>query len=275
VLVDLGLMIALGLAVVFITRVIVRGIELYAASGAMTAKAKGQFLGYATSLPELVGTVGTAGNGLLSASLWNVASSNIINLTLFVMAASFYRRVPALFKRKFLDEIAFALVAFGVPLVLCQWDGLARSPLTAVALFGFFLAYLFIDHRPNPDPPPSMTAGRNRGDATIRVKGIALTVVGVLGIVLAGNYLGDQAEIVVRGFGVSEWAVGWILGFITSMPEMTAFFAVFASAREGDRPPTDDTDCQENLDSLAASNMSNLGFVFPIGIAVYLFFGRG
>jgi Ca2+/Na+ antiporter len=274
VLVDLGLMIALGVAVVLITRVVVRGIELVAASGAMSAKAKGQFLGYATSLPELVGTVGTAGNGLLAAGLWNVASSNVINWVLFLAAAAYYRRVSALFRRKFIDELVFALIAFGVPLTICQHDAAARSPFTAVALLGFFALYLVVDRRLNPNPPPSMTAGRNHGDAKVRARGIGLIVIGVLGIILAGHYLGVEAEIVVRGLGVPEWAVGWILGFITSLPEMTAFFAVFASARESGGDAADDTDCQENLDSLAASNMSNLGLIYPVGIAVFLLFGQ-
>lgn len=273
-LVDLGLMIALGVAVVLITRVVVRGIELVAASGAMSAKAKGQFLGFATSLPELVATVGTAANGLLGAGLWNVASSNIINLGLFLAAAITYRRVPALFRKKFIDELVFALVAFAIPLLIFNRGAMAQSPYTALGLFGLFILYLVVDKHLNPNPPPSMTAGRNHGDLKVRAKGYALIAVGVFGIVLAGNYLGAEAEIVVRGVGVPEWGVGWILGLITSLPEMTAFFAVFASARECRAEPADDTDCQENLDSLAASNMSNLGFIYPIGIAVFLLFGQ-
>ena len=35
-------------------------------------------------------------------------------------------------------------------------------------------------------------------------------------------------------------------------------------------PPRDDTDCQENLDSLAASNMANLGFIYPVGVVVFV-----
>jgi Ca2+/Na+ antiporter len=98
---------------------------------------------------------------------------------------------------------------------------------------------------------------------------VFLIAAGVLGIVILGRFLGAVAERVVVLAGVPEWAVGWILGFITSLPEMTAFFAVFASAHELGRPD-DDTDCQENLDSLAASNMSNLGLIYPIGVAVFL-----
>jgi len=78
----------------------------------------------------------------------------------------------------------------------------------------------------------------------------------------------------VSDLKVPQWAVGWILGLITSLPEMTAFFAVFASARHELQHPDDDTDCQENLDSLCASNMSNLALIYPIGIAVFLLFGQ-
>ncbi|MEQ9325131.1 MAG: hypothetical protein RIF41_38550, partial [Polyangiaceae bacterium] len=85
--VSLVLLVGLAIAVVALTRLVVRGIELYAAAGGMSSKAKGQFLGYATSLPEMVGTIGTAGNGLLAAGLWNIDASNIINWVLFVAAA--------------------------------------------------------------------------------------------------------------------------------------------------------------------------------------------
>ncbi len=268
--VSLVLLIGLGAAVVVLTRVVVRGIELYAAAGGMSSKAKGQFLGYATSLPELVGTVGTAGNGLLGAGLWNVASSNVINLVLFSAAAVHYGRVRALYNRKFADEMGFALAAFGVPLVLSRSAEAARSPITAGLLLASFVAYLILDKHLNQSPPMSVAASRNKAQHG-RGRGVALCAVGVLGIVLAGHYLGQEAEVVVNGLGVPEWAVGWILGFITSLPEMTAFFAVFASARTDDgAAPTDDTDCQENLDSLAASNMANLGVIYPVGVVVFL-----
>ena len=71
---DVALLIALAGIVVLLTKVLVRGIEMLAKSGGMSAKTKGQFLGYATSTPELVATVGTAGRGLLGAGLWNIAA---------------------------------------------------------------------------------------------------------------------------------------------------------------------------------------------------------
>jgi Ca2+/Na+ antiporter len=268
---NLLLLLLLALAVVALTRLMVRGIEIFASAGLLSSKTKGQFLGYATSTPELVGTVGTAANGLLAAGLWNVASSNIINVTLFMAASLWYARARALFKRKFADEMIFALVALAIPLVLSAREGLARSPWSALLLLGGFALYLLADKRFNPAPPPSFTLGRSSQVRQSRARAWTYTLIGIAGIVLAGRFLGDVAESVVVDAGVPQWAVGWMLGFITSLPEMTAFFAVFASARQGG-VAGDDTDCQENLDSLAASNVANLCLIYPIGVGAFLMF---
>ena len=62
---------------------------------------------------------------------------------------------------------------------------------------------------------------------------------------------------------------GWILGFVTSIPEMVTFFAVYAtSKREGKLQDLNDT--QEALDNLTSSNMSNVGIIYPIGLLAFL-----
>ncbi len=263
-------LISLGLCVVLLTRLLVQGLELWAEAGGMSSKTKGQFLGYATSVPEMVGTVSTAGYGLLGAGLWNIASSNIINVCLFLLASSVYGRMGLVTKRKFVDEIAFALVALVIPLVLSRLPQVARSPLTAIALFGGFCSYVYLDRRLNPNPPMSVAGGRHsQYPAKVKIRGTIFIVLGLAGIIATGHFLGREASIVVREAGVPEWGVGWILGAITSLPEMTGFFSLFAIAKR-DSEPDDDRDCQEALDSLAASNMSNLGLIYPLGIAAFI-----
>ena len=264
--VDFVYLVLLGFAVVLITRyVLIRGIEQTSDAWRVPRKIQGQVLGYATSAPELVGTVATAAKGLLGAGLWNVAASNIINLGLFVAASLYYGRTRALFQRKFSDEIGFAIGAIGFPLVLAVREDWARTPWTALALFGFFLSYLAADRYLNPKTGSETDEAQPKGEGGYR--GIALIVLGLVGIAVTGHFLGIVAENIVTRIGVPEWAVGWILGVLTSLPELTSFFAVFAAARAQDG----DDDCQQNLDNLAASNMSNVGLVYPIGIMVFLF----
>ncbi len=269
----IALFIGLGLCVVLVTRyVLCAGIERLADHLGLSPKAKGQILGYSTSVPELAGTVSTAATGLLEAGLWNVASSNIINLVLFLAANIFYRQYRELPKTKFLDEIGFSLGAIAILLVLSVGGRAGRSPWTALALFGYFAAYIVVDWKVNR---PTSAEAENRNKSAKEYSGlhlaraIALILAGVAGIVVLGRYLGVTARLVVSELGLSQAVVGWILGVATSLPEMTSFFAIYAFAKATGHLD-EDVDTQEALDNLTASNMSNLGLIYPLGIIVYL-----
>ena len=144
-------LILLGIGVVLITRLLlIRGIQLTSDAWEMPRKVQGQVLGYATSMPELVGTVSTAAKGLLGAGLWNVAASNIINLILFVSAVLYFGRSRSLAKRKFIDEMGFALGAILLPIILVTREQWAKSGWAALLLFGYFVIYLILDKKLNP-----------------------------------------------------------------------------------------------------------------------------
>ena len=261
--VDFFHLILLGVGVVLVTRhALIRGIELTADAWGWPRKVRGQILGYATSAPELVGTVGTAAKGLLGAGLWNVAASNIINLFLFIVASVTYGRTKVLVRRKYIDEFGFAVGAILLPLLLATRETWARSLWSGLFLFLFFIVYLVVDRLVNQEPEGKETsvAGPSRGPF-----GAMLVVLGLLGVIGLGHFLGITAARIVTQLEVPEAAVGWILGVITSLPELTSFFAVFAANRD----QLDDSDCQQNLDNLAASNMSNIGLIYPLGILIY------
>ena len=170
-------------------------------------------------------------------------------------------------RRKFVDEIGFALGAILLPVLLVSKGDWAQSPWTAVGLFAYFLLYLVLDPLLNADPNGEADDAHPKDWRKVGV-GLGLFIVGILGIVYTGNALGGVAERVVNALGIPEMAIGWILGLITSLPELTTFFAVFSVGKREDG----DTDVQQNLDNLAASNMSNVGLIYPIGIAVFLIF---
>ncbi|MFP4521119.1 MAG: hypothetical protein ACLFQK_03150 [Fibrobacterota bacterium] len=96
-------------------------------------------------------------------------------------------------------------------------------------------------------------------------------LLGIILVLIAGKFLRDSAHNLVIELNMPTWIIGWILGFVTSTPEMASFFEVFRlKKKQGSIKLPDDT--QQALDALVASNMSNLGIILPLGMLVYLFF---
>lgn len=228
-----------------------------------SSKARGQATGFATSSPELVALVASGLAGVWNAGLWNIASSNIINLVLALVATLYYGRGRDLLAKRFWDELGFSILAVFVPigLMLAHFDThVATVPL----LLLFFVIYKIADRKLNA--PEEFAETDTPGSLGF---GILMALTSLALIAFAGVYLGGATREVVTVAGVPAAATGWILGFVTSLPEMVTFFSVYAdAAKKGREAGLEET--QEVLDNLAASNASNTGIIYPIGLAVYL-----
>ncbi len=226
-------------------------------------KARGQATGYATSAPELVTLVAAGLAGVWEAGLWNIAASNLINIALFLGAVLFYRQQRDFRSPRFLDEIGFAGLAVVAPLLLMQLELDTRWTVVPV-LFVLFAVYRVVDRRVNPKggAPAVETVGNLPLGAILVLTALVL-------IAVAGFFLGAATEEVVNQLGVHPAIAGWILGLVTSLPEMVTFFAIYAEAkRQGTSHLGEDT--QEALDNLTASNMTNTGLIYPVGLTVFL-----
>jgi Ca2+/Na+ antiporter len=244
---------------------LLKGIDNIANAMKWSAKARGQATGYATSVPEFVCLVSTGLAGVWEAGLWNIASSNIINVGLMLLAVLKYRQFGELFNWRFTDEIGFALLAVAVPVVLMSVGMDVEWYLTPI-LLGFFLVYRVVDKFVNPLNESKGSAEETVGSLPF---GFILVLTALVAIVVAGFFLGNATADVVEQLGIRPAIAGWILGVVTSLPEMVSFFAVYATAsKEGKLGNLNDT--QEVLDNLTGSNMANVGVVYPVGLAVFL-----
>ena len=247
---------------------LLKGIDQIANSLKWSAKARGQITGYATSVPELVCITSAGLSGVWQAGLWNIASSNIINVGLMLFAISSYRQTSELLKRRFLDELLFSAFAVFTPMVLMK-AGLDTQWYLVPLLFGLFVIYRMVDARVNRSTKHK--AGDEEAVGNLPF-GLILLTTALTAITVAGVFLGNATAAVVEQLGIHPAIAGWILGIVTSVPEMVSFFAVYAAAKkEGMAQSLNDT--QEALDNLTGSNMSNLGIVYPLGLFVYLIVG--
>jgi len=240
------------------------GLDEVAGSLRWSAKVRGQVTGLATSVPELVTLVSAGLAGVWEAGLWNVASSNIINAVLMVTAVLYFRQWRELKRRQFIDEVVFGGLAVAVPVVLMGL-GLDTHWLLVPVLYGFFVVYRLVDRWANAGtgvPAGEDAAGSLRW-------GLILGTTALVAIAVAGTFLGGATKDVVDQLGLHPALAGWILGLVTSLPELVTFFAVYSASHDaGTLGGVADT--QEVLDNLTSSNMANVGLVYPTGLLAFL-----
>lgn len=243
---------------------IIRGINVLSMALRLSHKMKGQIIGYATSAPEFVVIISSAFAGVFDAGFWNIASSNIINFVLFGAAILVYRQHSDLFKAGFIDELIFGFLSIAVPIGLFMLN-IDLTMGIAGLLLVVFLVYKIVDHVINKEEREPQQNNDIQGNVT---KGLVVLLLGIVIVIISGRFLGVSAHTLVHKVGTPAWLIGWILGLITSIPELTSFFEIYRlEKKRGKLDLLDDT--QEALDALVASNMSNLGIILPIGMIIY------
>ena len=278
----LELLLSIGFTIVAVRLLVINGLDRLARVLGWSAKTKGQILGYATSLPELVAVLATALNGResLAVGFWNIASSNVINLVLFLAAVVFYLRHWELLNPRFIEEISFCAFSVLLPLVLAA-TGVHPSLVLGLALLSCFLGYQLLDHNlaelqgkrgqeADAQASPDGTGGIATAQAAPPSQGmpLALLLMGVVALAVAGHRLGNSAELLIEAIELPAWLVGWCLGLVTSLPELTSFFELYGrTTGQGETRRLDAT--QANLDTLVSSNMANIGLIYPLGLVAF------
>jgi Ca2+/Na+ antiporter len=260
------LMLSAAAIVAAVRFMLIPGIGKIGAAFKFSAKVRGQAIGYATSVPEFTVLVAGALAGVFDAGLWNIAASNIINWVLFIATVFAFRQQLDLKNKGFADEIIFGILSVLIPLIMFALN-IGTGFVTAAGLIGFFLIYKVMDKRLNkagkPAPLPKSTEGGTLWGGSL------LLIAGVLVILLSGRFLGGSAGALVIQLNVPAWAVGWILGLVTSVCELASFIEIYRIHKPKDTP-RHIKDTQEALDALVASNIANLGLILPLGMIIYL-----
>ena len=265
--VDLSILILSAAAIVVAVRfMLVPGIGKIGAALKFSAKVRGQMIGYATSVPEFTVLVAGALNGVFDAGMWNIAASNIINWALFLITVFVLRQQLDLKNKIFIDELIFGILSVVIPLLMFVF-GVGTGYVTAAGLLAFFVFYKVMDKRLNrAGKPAPLPPGSGNGSVA---GGSVYLLIGVVVILVAGRFLGSSAGALITQLNVPAWAVGWLLGLVTSVCELASFIEIYRIHKPKDSP-THIKDTQEALDALVASNIANLGLILPLGMVIYL-----
>ena len=221
---------------------------------------------FGTSAPEAAVSITGAFAGANDITVGNVIGSNMFNLLVVVGVSAFI--CPLKVKRSIIaKEFPFAILGTFVLIllgydskyhnypdnVLTQADGIML--LLLMAIFMYYLIELALTSRKN--------GVEAEADEEIKVysmpKSIGLCLIGIVGIVLGGDWVVDAASAIALTFGMSQSMVGLtIVAIGTSLPELVTSVV---AARKGESDIA--------LGNVIGSSIFNVFFVLGISSTIH------
>lgn len=271
-----------GLIVVISKYVLVRTLRSLAENLKLKPKTVGDIAGVATSVPELLTISASSLSGLNTAGIYNIISSNVINLIQY-FAAILLNKNQKVFRNKaiFIDVI-LVIITIILP-ILVVWVGVEVDLKMVPILLLLYIGFVRIDRNAHKlylkDAEDANDVGdvketkhtnkEGRGGKQVNKKAVAqniciLIITAVL-LFFVGELLGNTLENLCRKFNVPELMIGIILGFATSIPELITFFE---AQKHHSKEQNSIHGVVEATNNLLTSNMMNLFIIQSIGILI-------
>lgn len=263
-----------GLIVLISKYILVTTLRKLAEAMNLKAKTVGDIAGYATSVPELLTITTSSLRGLTGASVYNILSSNVINLIQYLGAILLNKNASKLRNKAITTDLILVFFTIVIPIVFLKFDielKLAVVPLFIIlyVLFRILNNYVHKLYLKNEDAEleeeieeERLVEGKNSKKVILYIG--VLIVTGVL-LFIIGELLGDTLENLCNLFGVSEVIVGVLLGFVTSLPELITFFE---SQKHYKDVQDDMLGVVEATNNLLTSNILNLFAIQTVGILI-------
>ncbi len=263
-----------GLIVLISKYILVTTLRKLAEALNLKAKTVGDIAGYATSVPELLTIITSSLRGLTAASVYNILSSNVINLIQYLGAILLNKNTSKLRNRAIITDLVLVFFTIAIPIVFLKLDielKLAVVPLFIIlySLFRVLNNHVHKLYLKNEDEELEEEIEAERKEEKKKPKKVLLyvSILIITGILLffIGELLGDTLENLCNIFGVSEVIVGILLGFVTSLPELITFFE---SQRHYKKVEDDMLGVVEATNNLLTSNILNLFAIQTVGILI-------
>ena len=263
-----------GLIVLISKYILVTTLRKLAETMNLKAKTVGDIAGYATSVPELLTITTSSLRGLTGASVYNILSSNVINLIQYLGAILLNKNASKLRNKAILIDLVMVFFTIAIPIVFLKLDielKLAVVPLFIILYILFMVLnnnvhklYLKNEDEELEEEIEEERKEQKKNPGKVLRYVLVLIVTGVL-LFIIGEMLGDTLENLCNLFGVSEVVVGILLGFVTSLPELITFFEAQRYYKKVD---DDMLGVVEATNNLLTSNILNLFAIQSVGILI-------
>lgn len=262
-----------GLIVLISKNILVKTLRELAENLKLSPKTVGNIAGVATSVPELLTISISSYNGLFSTTIYNVLSSNIINLIQYMTAIILNKNQKVLKNKAIKLDLMLVLITIILPVlftIIGTKLNIAMVPIFVLLYFGFKK----INNNVHKLYLKEDNAVREKQKVKVKnskykiVKNVIILIITGIILFLIGNLLGNTLENLCNRFNVPEFVIGVILGFTTSLPELITFFE---SQRHHKNAENTINGVVEATNNLLMSNIVNLFVILSIGIIIYTF----
>lgn len=240
----------------------------------LNAKIVGNITGYATSVPELLTIITSSSRGLTNTSIYNILSSNIINLIQYLGTIILNKNVKRLRNRAIQIDLVLVIITILLPILLLKFN--IEMKLTIVPIFiVLYVLFNFINGKVHnlylqkEDEKIELELENEKKLENVNKNKSIRYVFGLILIGIAlfvvGELLGQTLENLCKLFNVPEILIGIFLGFITSLPELITFFE---SQKYHSKLEDDMLGVVESTNNLLTSNIVNIFIIQTIGIMI-------
>lgn len=263
-----------GLIVIIAKYLLVPVLRKLAESLNLKAKTVGNIAGIATSVPELLTVSFSAFTGLLSTSIYNIISSNVINLIQYILAVFLNKNQKVLQNKALKIDLVMVYTTILIPAMLLLFKIEVGITIVPIFLLLFFFFYylniqahkLYLNKKTEQDMKIEEEAKWVKGKKKIMIRYAIYLLLIAIALYFIGDLLSTTLENLCRQFSIPEFIIGILLGFITSIPELITFFE---SQKHHKKQQNQEDGVIEAMNNLLTSNILNLFIIESVGIVVF------
>lgn len=242
-------------------------------------KTVGDIAGYATSMPELLTIGASSFNGLISASIVNVISSNVINFIQYISSIFLNKNQNILRNKAIRIDLVLVSITIIIPILLVFFNieiniGIVPFFIILYMLFIYLNGNVHKLYLKNEDFKIEIKIEAEEKWERNNKKKTAKYILYLLGtgilLFIIGELLGNTLENLCNQFNISQTIIGILLGFITSIPELITFFESQKHYKKKNEEAI--LGVVEATNNLFTSNILNLFAIQSIGIIIYSLF---
>lgn len=242
-------------------------------------KTVGDIAGYATSMPELLTIGASSFSGLISASIVNVISSNVINFIQYISSIFLNKNQNILKNKAIRIDLILVSITIIIPVLLFIFNIEIKLGIVPIFII-LYLLFVYLngnahklylkseDLKLESKIEEEEKWERNNKKKTMKYI-LYLLGTGIL-LFIVGELLGNTLENLCNQFYIPQTIIGILLGFITSIPELITFF----ESQKHYKKKKEDAilGVVEATNNLFTSNILNVFAIQSIGIIIYSIF---